>query len=242
MDARKTYPYSASGKLFFKNSAGSQFICSASVIKPRIVVTAGHCVHSGKNGSDGFYQDIIYIPAWHEGEAPFGVWPATWVTTSQSWATSNGAVPNDGDFAVFEVADQEIGGQIARLGDVTGTYGYRTNGLLKNHLKIIGYPGSFDNGNIMHQVDTGSPEPAEENTVLYGSDMTGGSSGGPWIQNFGVKSVGQLSAFNDTPNTIVGVTSYGFIASEPKVQGSSTLNDVFEALLKLACDRNIKNC
>lgn len=238
--ARLSYPYSASGKIFFKKGT-RHFICSGSVIASRLVVTAGHCVHKGSDGDKGFYSDIIFVPAWHEGKDPFKVWAATWVSTTSTWATGNGVVPNAADFAVFEVADQEINGVVQKLGDVVGTYGYKTSALLKNHVKIIGYPGNFDDGNIMHQVDTGDSAAVANNTVLYGSDMRGGSSGGPWIQDFGEIANGQDPDAYEF-NTIVGITSYGFVSTEPKVQGSSILNDAFVTLYDSACARDADNC
>ena len=242
MDARLHYPYSASGKIFFKDDNDDGYICSGSVIASRLVATAGHCVHKGNDGENGFYKDIVFIPAWHEGSSPFGVWSATWVATTPAWTTGNGDVPNEADFAVLEVADQEINGEVVKLGDLVGIYAFKTNALMKNHLKIIGYPGSFDNGNIMHQVDTGDGAAAQNNTVLYGSDMTGGSSGGGWIQNFGEKADGQPDAVDDEFNTLVGITSYGFVSSEPKVQGSSILNNDFVDLYNAGCDRDPDNC
>ncbi|MBT8101310.1 MAG: trypsin-like serine protease, partial [Gammaproteobacteria bacterium] len=119
--ARLTYPYRAAGKIFFEDD-GSNFICSGSVIDRRLVVTAGHCVHSGSDGDDGFFENVVFIPAWHEGDAPFKLWAATWIATTPSWASSNGVVPNDADFAIFEVADQDVDGEMRALGDVVGTY------------------------------------------------------------------------------------------------------------------------
>ncbi|UUZ47306.1 S1 family peptidase [Massilia sp. B-10] len=46
LSADRAYPYVTVGKLFF-SIGGSPFVCSASVIQRRVVVTAGHCVHSG---------------------------------------------------------------------------------------------------------------------------------------------------------------------------------------------------
>ncbi len=241
MDARHTYPYSASGKIFFQDS-GQNFICSGSVIDRRLVVTAGHCVHSGSGGDSGFFDNVIFVPAWHEGDAPFGMWAATWIGTTPSWAGGSGGVPNAADFAIFEVAEQEIDSEVLPIGDVVGTYGFKTDALQRNHVKIIGYPGSFDNGNIMHEVDTGDAALAENNTVLYGSDMTGGSSGGPWLQNFGERAVGQPTGVDGEMNTIVGITSYGFVSTQPKVQGSSILNDEFVELYESACERDTDNC
>ena len=52
----------------------------------------------------------------------------------------------------------------------------------------------------------------------------------------------QLDALDAEFNTIVGITSYGFISSQPKVQGSSILNDAFVSLYNAACARNAGNC
>ena len=144
--------------------------------------------------------------------------------------------------AIIEVADREFDGEMKRIGDVVGWAGYRTGALSPNHTKKIGYPGNHDNGEVMHQVDSGWHEDADNNTVLYGSDMRGGSSGGGWFENFGVKAEGQNGALNDSPNRVVGVTSYGFTDTAPKVQGSSRLGEEFLDLLNLACSHQAGNC
>jgi V8-like Glu-specific endopeptidase len=47
-----TYPYSTVGKVFF-NQGGGSYVCSASIVKPTVIWTAGHCVHAGNNSSSG---------------------------------------------------------------------------------------------------------------------------------------------------------------------------------------------
>jgi len=94
----------------------------------------------------------------------------------------------------------------------------------------------------MHQVDSGNSEAAGSGTVLYGSDLTEGSSGGPWVQNFGIKATGQPSAGDDEMNRLVGIMSYVFVANEPKVAGSSILNSEFTTLLSEACAESAGNC
>jgi V8-like Glu-specific endopeptidase len=241
-DARLHYPYRAVGKLFFEEPGEGSFICSGAVIRPRLILTAGHCVHKGSGGAGGNFTRFLFVPAYHDGQAPLQAWNWTWVITTNSWATGNGNVPNPGDWAIIEVEDRRFEGGMKRIGDVTGTFGYRTNALLPNHTKKIGYPAGFDNGEVMHQVDSQGSADGGQNTVLYGSDMTGGSSGGPWIENFGVRSVGQTGGIDALPNRIVGVTSYGFVSPDPKVQGSSVFNDEFVRMLNAACAHKAGNC
>ncbi len=125
---------------------------------------------------------------------------------------------------------------------MVGGYGYRTNALVNNHTKKIGFPGNHDTGEIMHQVDSEDFKSGGQNTRLYGSDMRGGSSGGPWIENFGVKAAGQVGGLQPWPKRIIGVTSYGFVAVGPKVQGSSILGREFTNMLNQACAHRAGNC
>jgi V8-like Glu-specific endopeptidase len=245
-DARHHYPYRTVGKLFFSKGADG-FICSGAVIRPRLILTAGHCVHAGSGGVDGFFESFVFVPAYDQGNAPFRAWAATVVWTTVSWGNSGGVIPNLADFAIIEVRDQvfrEQGRKVRkRIGDVTGYLGYRSDGLLPNHTKQLGYPANHDFGEIMHQVDSQHFVPFDQGTVLYGNDMEGGSSGGPGVENFGSKAVGQTDGIAPFPNSVVGVTSFGFIPPPDfKLSGSSTLNDEFLVIVQAACGRIADNC
>ena len=95
----------------------------------------------------------------------------------------------------------------------------------------LGYPVAIDSGYQMERTDSfgkfiqtsGANGKVLKNTQL-GSAMTGGSSGGPWIANFGTRpiitgsaSLGSLSV----SNTIIGVTSWGYTTVGVNVQGAS---------------------
>jgi hypothetical protein len=71
------YPYRAAGKLFFM-IGGNTYLCSASLIKPGVVVTAAHCV--ANYGQRQFYTGWMYVPAYQNGTAPYGVWTAAYAT------------------------------------------------------------------------------------------------------------------------------------------------------------------
>ena len=115
------YPFRAAGKLFF-NIGSTTYLCSASLIKMGVVVTAAHCV--ALFGAQQFYSNWRFVPAYNNGTAPYGVWTAAtaWVMTSyysgtESCAVSGVVCPND--VAVIVLNPQ--GGVYA--GAKTGYYG-----------------------------------------------------------------------------------------------------------------------
>jgi V8-like Glu-specific endopeptidase len=73
----KMYPYSPAGKLFFRIGTSS-YICSASMIKRGIAVTAAHCV--ANYGRSQFYSGWQFVPGYRGGNAPYGV-----ATVYQAW-------------------------------------------------------------------------------------------------------------------------------------------------------------
>jgi V8-like Glu-specific endopeptidase len=232
------YPFRAAGKLFFSDG-GDQFICSASVISFRVVATAGHCVHPGNGGPGAnYFQNFMFVPAHVVGIAPFGTWTAAFVRTTNTWATGLGAVPNAADYAMMEMND--LNGN--RIGSVTGFFGWQTLSLNPNHVTMLGYPAGFDSAELMHRVDAESFRNTPPSTVEYGSDMTGGSSGGPWVQNFGEPSIGQSGGTNPGLNRVVAVTSYGFVSPLPKTQGASIPDQRWVDLFNLVCANRAGNC
>jgi V8-like Glu-specific endopeptidase len=242
LSADTEYPYRTVGKLFFRDQNGVNYVCSASVLRPRVVLTAGHCIHKGSGGGSGFFKDFLFIPAYRDGMAPYGKWSWSWAIVTGEWANGGGGVPNSADYAIIEFQDQSINGTVRKIGDVTGYLGYHTERLRPNHATLLGYPCNLDSCEKMHQVTAGSDRPGGNNTVLYGSDMRGGSSGGPWVQNFGSPANGQTAGKNTGLNQIIGVTSYGYVSTEPLVQGSSILNESFLRILDSACRARAGNC
>lgn len=241
LSADLAYPYRSVGKLFFSTPGGDS-VCSASVLRSRIVLTAGHCVHSGSGGASGFFSNWLFVPAFRNGAAPFQAWNWQFVSVTNTWATGGGAVPNAADYAMFEVEDRIFNGVFRRIGDVTGFLGFRTQALLPNHAHLLGYPANFDSGNIMHQVTSQSFASGGSNTVVYGSDSRGGSSGGPWVENFGARAAGQTGGFNLGLNQVISVTSYGPTSFNPKTQGASILDGRFTTILNNLCARRSGNC
>jgi V8-like Glu-specific endopeptidase len=237
-NANLTYPYSTAGKIFFTKPSGSNSWCSASVINKRIVLTAGHCVYS----TAGYNKNFVFVPAFINDTAPFKKWPGSYALATPSWIKSP-SVSNVADQALIEINDSVIDGKTTNLSAVTGALSYATNKLTPNQVHILGYPCNLDNCKIIHQITAQNGPTVANNNVKYGSDMGGGgSSGSPFIQNFGIMATGQTGGLNSARNTVVGVLSWGYSDTTLKVQGASPLGDEFLGILKTVCAHKAGNC
>lgn len=236
------YPYRTVGKLFFTQPGVGNFVCSASVIQRRILATAGHCVHRGNGSATGWFTNFLFVPAYRNGAAPYSSWTWAAVRTSTTWYSGAGAVPNAADYAMIEVNDKVISGVTRRVGDLTGWLGWKTLALSYNHAHILGYPMNLDSGVYMHQVAAQSAVTGGNNTWRYGSDMRGGSSGGPFVQNFSLPAAGQTPGLNPGWNQLISVVSYGPVDTNPKYQGASILDSRWTSMWSAACARRAGNC
>lgn len=142
-----TFPSRSSGKLFFTID-GATYMCSASLIKRGIVVTAAHCVAKFKGNR--YYSNFRFIPAYRDGFAPYGIWtgtPSVLPSFLDGSDCSNSGPPCQNDIAVLRLTPQNG----TYPGTATGWYSYRwgsfgftNNGL--THITQIGYPVCLDNG------------------------------------------------------------------------------------------------
>lgn len=239
--ADTVYPYSTIGKLFFTTPSGDK-TCSASVIGNRIILTAGHCIHSGNGTDSGFYTNFVFMPSYRNGKAPKQTWSTTYSAVTASWYSSGGTIPNAADYGMLEIADQSIKGKVVSIGNITGKLGWRTNGSFPNHAHIIGYSNGFDSGNLMHQVTAGSGRVVDANNVEYGSDMSVGSGGSPWIQNFGVNSIGETGGNHPARNLVIGTSSYAYDDKISLANGSSMFDAQFSSLYTQICAHKTGNC
>jgi V8-like Glu-specific endopeptidase len=223
-----SYPYRATGKLFF-NIGNSTFVCSASLIKRGVVVTAAHCV--ANFGQNQVYSNWQFVPGYRNGSAPFGVWTVLGALLLTSYlngtdsCTVAGIVCLD-DVAVLVLNTSATG---AYPGTATGWYGYGWDGFgftgnWLAQITQIGYPGCLDNGAFMEVNNSyGYISSSLSYNIIIGSLMCGGSSGGPWLVNFGIRPglTGTTQGSFANPNVVVGVTSWGYDSTSPKEQGAS---------------------
>ena len=229
---RNTYPWKATGKLFFTGANGGNFVCSASVIRQRVVATAGHCVYD--TVVNRFHSNFLFVPGYDNGASPYGSFTWSLATTTGSWAAGNGSVPNAADFGMLVVSNKVVGGRLRRIGELTGWLGWKTNALLANNVSAMGYPCNLDACQILQRTSAHVLRARAPNSAEIGSDHRGGASGGPWVQDWGVAASGQ-PARELNGNIVVGITSYGPVALTPRYLGSSILNAEWVAIWNIAC-------
>ncbi|WP_287130039.1 serine protease [Candidatus Cyanaurora vandensis] len=228
------YPYRAAGKLFFRDG-NSSFICSASLIKRGLVVTAAHCVSA--YGQKRFYTSIQFIPGYRNGAAPYGTWNAASTSVLSSYFNGTDSCSTTGIVCVNDVATVRLSPQNNVFpGTNTGWYGYGWNGFgftstANNgltHVSQLGYPAGLDSALYMARNDSqGFVNSSQSSNTIIGSLMNGGSSGGPWLINLGIRPTlsGISSGTYPNSNTVVGVTSWGYTNQGIKQQGASPFKD-----------------
>jgi V8-like Glu-specific endopeptidase len=227
----KAFPYGIAGNLYFK-IGGSTYICSASLIKRGVIVTAAHCV--ANYGASQFYSGWTFMPGYRNGVVPFSKWTASNATILTAYYNGTdgcavyGVVCPD-DVALITLAAKKYKGQPNQYpGTYTGWYGYGWNGygFVNSITQItqLGYPVGLDNAAYMERTDSyGYTDGNNSSNTVIGSNMNGGSSGGPWLVNFGIAPAltGETNGSASIPDIVVGVTSWGYTSTSPKEQGAA---------------------
>ncbi|WP_336364844.1 trypsin-like serine peptidase [Halalkalicoccus salilacus] len=213
----RSFPYRAVGKLFFRRD-GRSYVCSASSIGNNAIWTAGHCLHSGNGQADGWATDVVFVPAYKDGNAPFGQWPVRQSTVRTSWYRNgipNGLCEDMGGAALHTKNGRKIS-------EVVGWLGFAWNWPRIQHWHAMGYPAASPfNGERMFITASSygydgilncSPQ-----SVAIGSNQTGGCSGGPWVWKFG------------SGNFVMGNNSYR-LGDRPEEMKSPYFGDAAKSL------------
>lgn len=210
-------PYNKIGKLFFRQN-GIGYVCSAASQGNRGIITAGHCIHAGNNSAASWSTNVVFVPAYKDGAAPYGQWPCDYATQIVFTAWYQSGLLNR-DVAGCKTINQSGKTLSARVGSL----GFAWNFSADQHWHAFGYPAATPfNGNRLI-VCTASRATWDMTGVApatqgIGCDMTGGSSGGPWVR-----------AFSGTGGYINGVNSYKYTS-----QSGGMFSPYFDDAVKTA--------
>lgn len=233
----RNWPFRATGRLFFDTNGDSVLDswCSASMIRRGVLVTAGHCMHSGNGDGSGWYGMWTYVPSYSAtAGTPYGVWTNWFVGyVTGDWYAGGGAVPNQRDWG-FIVYD--VDGLGNRIGDYTGHLGWWTGRAIGRQMTTVGYPGNMWAGETQARTDSPTYDAGSAGNAMWGSDQRGGSSGSPVVVNFrnGYNNTAATPTENES-NRVSSVISWGYIDTDPMVQGGSNFDSVFVDMLDTLC-------
>jgi V8-like Glu-specific endopeptidase len=167
------------GKVFFTNPAnGLNYVCSGATVsstKRKLVQTAGHCVHGGAGGQ--WMSNWVFVPRYRNGVRPFGTWSAYTLTTRTAWINSSSS---DEDMGI--VVMNTLGG--SSIANVVGGNGLRWNWGYSVSVTILGYPAGAPFTGELQYFCQGTTWNGHGQQVRAWCNMTGGSSGGPWLQEY----------------------------------------------------------
>ncbi len=240
----QTWPYRLAGKLFFTDN-GNHYVCTASILRPRIVVTAAHCVYN--TSANHWNGNFLFVPAYNGNSStqPFGTWGWSYAVVPTAWISGTESFPNGYDFALLEMGDQFIAGATRQIGNYLGYFGWQTYALIGNHVTQLGYPDNLESGRRMIRNDAEARSAGGGIAGEIGSAIWKGGSGGPWIQDFGIQAAGQYIT-STGPNRIVAVSSYVSTLNPtpgPQYFGATVFNSTFANILNnYACTHRAGNC
>jgi len=200
---------STAGKVYFTMNGGN-YLCSGSVVNAPnrdFVVTAGHCMFDYETQS--WATRWAFVPQYSQGSRPLGTFAGRQIVTLNGWASNQ---DYNYDVGIVLVNPNEHGEHIQ---DVTGGLSLAIN---PSHemTHSFGYPVNMQSGETVSNCIGTSFTPVEYSSFFSGRglrcDMTGGASGGPWIQGYDANThLGQQCSVNsfiitNNPGYIYGPT------------------------------------
>ncbi|MFE2157425.1 trypsin-like serine peptidase [Streptomyces lydicus] len=204
------------GKIFFDSPKGPM-VCSGTIVedpahpgRSNLVWTAGHCVHSGKQG--GWMRNIVFVPAYNDNGVPmsqvsatpsqqitpYGRFWADWITTSGEWINMGSEESGNGgsayDFAVLHVKPENGSGKSLQetVGAAAQVWFNAPSADRISSLDAFGYPAAppYDGARMMNCPARPGRLVMQQGTPAMnriGCTMTGGTSGGGWFVTRGGK-------------------------------------------------------
>lgn len=187
------FPHRWFGRLSFSTPNGTSY-CSATATSNNTIVTAAHCIYD--TAANRFYSNWVFTPAFRNGNAPFGTFPARtcWVLNSyinQPGYSINGAAPHD--VAVCKMNNNSAG---VSLNSAVGWAGRSWNFSYVRHFHTVGYPFRNTSQTLLTNAGlylrTCAAESFAQATEVrgMGCNWGGGISGGAWFIGYAPGVVG----------------------------------------------------
>jgi len=125
---------------------------------------------------------VKFIPAYKDGNAPYGTWEACQLFVQRDWFYDSN---RSYDLGAIKACPRSDG---ARLHDVVGSLPIAFNAPRNHHWNTFGCPAEspFSGERLITAQSSHGHNDPQEDLVLpigIGSDLTGGSSGGPWLKH-----------------------------------------------------------
>lgn len=184
---------------------GTDYVCSGSVVAESrvdasVVLTAGHCVFD--ENADVFSTNWMFVPDYETGGTfscdltRFGCWTASALVTTTGWR--DGDFNEDYAFAILGPGGKT--GQALQLDATVGAQPISFEIAQPAMLYSFGYPAArpYNGQSLTYCAGTTAPDTWGGSTdFALNCDMTGGSSGGPWMANFDLATgIGTLTSVN----------------------------------------------
>ena len=147
-----------------------------------VVVTAGHCVNLG-GSRHWFDRDWVFVPGYHDGVRPFGVFAAKWLGATAPWVEEGS---ENADVGAAVVGRNERG---QLLGDAVGGDGIAFGLPPGQVFDVHGYPAEAPFDGATQRICSGTPFLGHDLAsflwrgplnLAISCDVTGGASGGGW--------------------------------------------------------------
>ena len=194
-------PHRAVGKLFFQRG-GNDHEATAFVVAGSGIMTAAHCLFfEGQTATD-----IVFVPAYDDGHAPYGMWRAWDPRVSPPWPGEHRPAWDVGFCRVRPQHDAE--GHEVTVGEVVGRLELQVDAVAPRW-DDTGYPckprdgfpfdGRHQWSSVGDRVAWASPS-----TLAKEGDASPGSSGGPWLVPGTSHANGLHSADGPQSRTYVG--------------------------------------